>query len=151
MTRVKYISLGHSVFVRFFFFIMVFINFSLRFYDIDLKGISHYYNSPLIILQSISLLFVFEQISINKANKFILFFSSSTFSVYLISDHPFFRYNYYADFWRIVESVSVSSFFIFALFLNFTIFFGCILIDKLRRIITDRIEQYLVIIIYKVI
>ena len=134
-----------SVFVRLsFFMLIVFANWLLRYCNLDVKGITFYYNSPLVILQAISLLLVFEQIRINKVNKIVFFLSSSTFSVYLISDHPFFRYNYYAELWEYVEMISINHFFMLALFFNVSIFFLCILIDKLRCIITDRFEPYLV-------
>lgn len=140
-----YISFNQNVFIRLsFFLIIVFVNGLLRYFDIDIKGMTTYYNSPLVILQAISLLLVFEQIRINKANNMILLVSSSTFSVYLISDHPFFRYNYYSEFWQFVDNNSIINFFILALFFNLIIFIVCILIDKLRCVITDRFELYLV-------
>lgn len=140
-----HVSLNKSVFVRLsFFMIIVFTNGLLRYFDLDIKGITFYYNSPLVILQAISLLLVFEQIRINKVNKIIFFLSSSTFSVYLISDHPLFRYDYYSEFWQFVDNNSIINFFILALFFNLIIFIVCILIDKLRCVITDRFELYLV-------
>lgn len=139
-----YISFNQNVLIRLsFFLIIVFTNGLLRYFNMDIKGMTYYYNSPLVILQAISLLLVFEQIRINKANRLILFMSSSTFSVYLISDHPFFRYNYYSEFWQFVESISIPLFFILALSLNLSILLVCILVDKLRCVITDKIEQHL--------
>ena len=114
-----YSSLNKSLFFRLsFFIIFVFANGLLRYFNLDIKGITFYYNSPLVILQAISLLLVFEQIRINKVNKIIFFLSSSTFSVYLISDHPFFRYNYYSELWGYVKTISINHFFILALFFN---------------------------------
>lgn len=126
------------------FVFLLFVNFIFRFYRIDCKGITGYYNSPLVILQAISLFLVFEKIEIKRFYNIILFISSSTFSVYLISDHPYFRHNYYAELWKHIGNISNGYFHLLAIFVNVLIFAICITLDKFRMFITDKVEQRIV-------
>ena len=126
------------------FVFLLFVNFIFRLYGIDCKGITGYYNSPLVILQAISLFLVFEKIEIKRLYNIILFISSSTFSVYLISDHPYFRYNYYAELWKNVGNISGDYFHLMAIFVNMLIFVLCTMLDKLRMLISDKVEQPIV-------
>ena len=86
----------------------------------------------------------FEKIEIKRLYNIILFISSSTFSVYLISDHPYFRYNYYAELWKNVGNISGDYFHLMAIFVNMLIFVLCTMLDKLRMLISDKVEQPIV-------
>ena len=127
------------------FVFLLLVNLIIRFCEIDFKGITGYYNSPLVILQAISLFLVFEKIEINRFYNVILFISSSTFSVYLISDHPYFRYNYYEDFWKYVGNISADYFYIIAILVNMIIFVLCVTFDKLRILLTNKVEQLIIV------
>lgn len=105
-------------------------------------GFAAYYNSPTIFLASASLFIFFSKLNIPNGNKFsniILYLSSSAFSVYLISNHPFIRDNYYRPFWEYIyktlcfHTVSPITLYIFYLLLtNIIIFITLCTVDKIR-------------------
>lgn len=96
------------------------------------------YNSPMILIASMLLFLLFANIKINS--KFINYISSSVLSVYLISSLPFFGSRYYKSIIQLNESYHG----IYALLLivgtMISFYAYCILIDKLRILLTKPLE-----------
>lgn len=93
------------------------------------------YSSPFVILQAVFLFFVFARM--NFTSKFVNWCSASCLSIFLIHMHPAIKkvgyYAYTESLYEMNPLMHVGKF----LALIVVIFFGCILIDKVRIFISD--------------
>jgi hypothetical protein len=97
------------------------------------------YNSPLVIISAVALFLFFRSIQIKS--RIINWFASSVFAVYLIHENQFINKYLYQTIYDIGKSISNNYFlFCFLCFLALGIMLVCILIDKIRLIITRPIE-----------
>ena len=90
------------------------------------------YNSPFLILLSVILLLVF--LNIKMQSKMINYLASSSFSIYLIHEHPLFReFAYVRPFHHMMES-GIDGFTLlgFVLLFAITMSLACMLVDKFR-------------------
>lgn len=111
-----------------------------------LNGIAIWYNSPTVFLASMFLFASFVKIKIGS-NKTLNWIAVSSFSVYLISNHPYFADNWYPCLWPMVFKYWNHSIYIFIvnmITMNVVIFMVCIIIDKIRMVLTRKIERKIV-------
>ena len=114
-------------------------------------GLVNYYNSPLVLFGAFMVFQIFENIKIKST--LINWIASSSFSVYLISNFYYFREHWYKPFWAYIDEnlyifmgdqkSTLSHLLIYilvAICINIGIFMICILIDKFRGLITNRVE-----------
>ncbi|WP_353885602.1 acyltransferase family protein [uncultured Veillonella sp.] len=93
------------------------------------------YNSPTIVIASVALFIFFLRIRISyeKGRRWIYFFSSSSFGVYLIHENPFIRHELWGH-WIHTKSMFSSSWFIVHFIVTIIgIYVICVLIDKIRE------------------
>ena len=103
--------------------------------------IGYSYAAPLVILQAVFLFLVFARVQFT--NRFVNWCASSCLAIFLIHMHPAIKeMGYYA----ITESfydLSVWQHFVYLLLLIIGVFFGSILIDKIRIVASDTIYMIL--------
>ena len=133
---------------------LVLINAAVKYFlcrheDYAYLGLVDYYNSPTIIAASFCLGLLISKTRMyyfEKNKKVIIFLSSSAFSVYLISNHPYFRDVIYPIMWNYIyndiSSCSVLLYVIYAIITNALIFVLCIIIDKMRVSIEDLVISW---------
>ena len=91
------------------------------------------YNSPPILLCSISLLLLFANIKPkNKSSKAILFFSTATFGVYIIHLHPSI-WNLIAGHFTFLAQINIFLLPFAVIGIALIIWVGCSIIDKIRE------------------
>lgn len=93
------------------------------------------YTSPFIILQAVFIFIAFKQMKFT--NRFINWCSASCLSIYLIHMHPAIKKIGYYSITGTLYNLPGVQHFVYLLLLIICIFFGCILIDKIRIIISD--------------
>lgn len=111
-----------------------------------LNGIAIWYNSPTVFLVSMFLFASFVKIKIGS-NKTLNWIAVSSFSVYLISNHPYFADNWCPCLWPMVFKYWNHSIYIFIvsmITMNVVIFMVCIIIDKIRLVLTRKMERKIV-------
>lgn len=120
------------------------------------KGLCDYYNSPLIFLSSILFFFIFINIRIN-CNLIINTLAVYVFSVYLISNHPFTKEIVYPVIWKYVNTIfyinagyNIFTYLIVIIVVNIFIFMLCIVLDIIRKLVTDRILIYLLPVVFQI-
>ena len=105
------------------------------------------YNSPFILLGSLSMLLVFSRIHIGDGmlKKFITFVIPGVFSVYIIHSHSFFRImTHWNENWtKFLDAHDTCMCLIAIILASLIIFGGCILIDAIRRKVTKFIMNYI--------
>ena len=95
------------------------------------------YSGPFVILQAVFLFLVFARM--NFTSKFINWCSASCLSIFLIHMHPSIKYIGYYSFTESLYDLPVLQHIGVLLLLIISVFFGCILIDKIRIIISDAV------------
>ena len=111
-------------------------------------GLFDAYNSPLILLGSLSMLFVFSRMSISKEwkQKAIAFIAPSVFSVYIIHSHGVFRritnWNKYWPYF--LEKHELGICMVTIVCASLLIFVGCIFVDATRRLAKHKVEQLII-------
>lgn len=95
------------------------------------------YSGPFVILQAVFLFLVFARM--NFTSKFINWCSASCLSIFLIHMHPSIKYIGYYRFTESLYDLPVLQHIGVLLLLIISVFFGCILIDKIRIIISDAV------------
>lgn len=93
------------------------------------------YSGPFVILQAIFLFLVFARM--NFTSKFINWCSASCLSIFLIHMHPVINKIGYYSFTESLYDFPVLQHIGVLLLLIISVFFGCILIDKIRIFISD--------------
>lgn len=93
------------------------------------------YSGPFVILQAIFLFLVFARM--NLTSKFINWCSVSCLSIFLIHMHPAIKYIGYYKFTENLYNLNPLMHITILLLLIASIFFACILIDKIRIFISD--------------
>lgn len=90
------------------------------------------YNSPFLILLSVLIFIVFLNIKIQST--VVNYLAASSFSIYLIHEHPLFReYAYLKPFRHLMESgVDGFTLFVFVLLFAVILSLACMLLDKIR-------------------
>ncbi len=93
------------------------------------------YNSPFIFISSILLFLIFINVNIKKGSKIINIFSSVSFSVYLISTHPYIFTHIQSGLFEKFANYNVVALLVIVFTSAIIIYFGCsvvcILVDKL--------------------
>ena len=95
------------------------------------------YSGPFVILQAVFIFLVFARM--NFTSKFINWCSASCLSIFLIHMHPSIKYIGYYSFTESLYDLPVLLHIGVLLLLMISVFFGCILIDKIRIIISDAV------------
>lgn len=95
------------------------------------------YSGPFVILQAVFLFLVFARM--NFTSKIINWCSASCLSIFLIHMHPSIKYIGYYSFTESLYDLPVLLHIGVLLLLMISVFFGCILIDKIRIIISDAV------------
>ncbi|NCC99247.1 MAG: acyltransferase [Bacteroidia bacterium] len=124
--------------------VTAFLMIQTQFDDIRLKDRLYDYNSPLIIIASVAFLLLFRNINIKS--KAINWLASSVLAIYLITESPWvgpkylypFIYNYME---KTVENGWLLTLYIFLLAIAIVI--ACLLIDRIRILISKPIENLL--------
>ena len=91
------------------------------------------YNNPLVIIAAISLLVFF--LTIDVKNSSVRFWSSSAFSVYLITCDKYIAPVLYGAFGMLLQGVSAKYRILMLLLSSFAVLFVCMLVDKIRMIL----------------
>lgn len=99
--------------------------------------IAYSYSSPLIILQAVFLFLIFSRIKIQS--NFINWCASSCLAIFLIHMHPAIKYIGYYNYTESLYELQVSEHILMLFFTISSVFFGSILIDKVRKLISDSI------------
>ena len=99
------------------------------------------YSGPFVILQVVFLFLVFARM--NFTSKFINWCSASCLSIFLIHMHPAIKTIGYYHFTESLYDLPVLQHIGVLLLLIISVFFGCILIDKIRIIISDTVYTLL--------
>jgi hypothetical protein len=94
------------------------------------------YAAPLVILQAVFLFIVFAKLKFSS--KFINWCAASCFAIFLIHMHPTIKQIGYYSFTENLYNYPVFQHIIILLGLMLAVFFGSILIDKLRIFISNR-------------
>lgn len=102
------------------------------------------YAAPLVILQAVFLFMFFARLSFQS--KFINWCAASCFAIFLIHMHPTIKNIGYYNFTRSFYDFPVFKHIIFLVGLIIAVFFGSILIDKLRIFISNYCYSFIVII-----
>lgn len=116
-------------------------------------GVVNYYNSPLVMCGAFLVFTIFKDIKIKS--RAINWVASSSFSVYLISNYYFFRDHWYKPFWSGVDQFAsmfappiygygilhMIIYICLSLLINVGIFAVCIIIDKCRVLLTNKLEE----------
>ena len=105
------------------------------------------YASPLIILQAVFLFLAFGKLNIQ--NRIINWCAASCFSIYLIHMHPAIKEIGYYSFTRSLYQKPIFEHLLILCTLIFTVFFGSILVDKIRMILSRLCKKMLTILIHK--
>lgn len=108
--------------------------FSLNYFNEE-KGVEFLckYTSPLIILCAFSLLVYFSNLKINyKIKHFIMFFSSSSFSVYLIHDNNLIRKYVIQTFYKYILNDNIFLMVLLLFIFSILLFYVCTIFDKIR-------------------
>lgn len=95
------------------------------------------YSGPFVILQAVFLFLTFARI--NFTSKFINWCSASCLSIFLIHMHPSIKHIGYYSLTESLYDLPVLQHIGVLLLLIISVFFGCILIDKIRIIISDAV------------
>lgn len=95
------------------------------------------YSGPFVILQAVFLFLVFARM--NFTSKCINWCSASCLSIFLIHMHPSIKHIGYYSFTESLYDLPVLQHIGVLLLLIISVFFGCILIDKIRIIISDAV------------
>lgn len=103
--------------------------------------IGYNYAAPLVVLQAVFIFLVFARKKF--VSKFINWCASSCLAIFLIHMHPAIKYIGYYAVTKSFYSLSFGQHFIYLLLLITGVFFGCILIDKIRIIISDFLYKIL--------
>lgn len=103
--------------------------------------IAYSYSSPFVILQAIFLFLIFSRLNIQS--KFINWCASSCLAIFLIHMHPAIKYIGYYNFTESLYERSVLEHVVILLFFIFIVFFGSILVDKVRIVISDLCYKFL--------
>lgn len=121
-------------------------NFLMNYTHINaIKGIidnKYTYNNLFIFIESVCIFLLFRNIRIksNFVSKIIIFISSSTLAVYLIH----MNYDIYLKMWKYINPIQYilnNKIYLCLLLSLFVIFFGCVLIDKIRFLIFSLIYK----------
>lgn len=99
------------------------------------------YSSPFVILQALFIFLVFARM--NFTSKFINWCSASCLSIFLIHMHPAIKQIGYYDFTESLYDLNPFIHVGVLLLLIVFVFFGCILIDKVRILISDAVYALL--------
>lgn len=106
------------------------------------------YNSPFILIGSLSMLLVFSRMTIYKEwkQKTISFIAPGIFSVYIIHSHGIFRRitNWNENWTNFLESHGLGSCAVTIVCTSLSIFAGCVLIDAIRRFAKHKVEQLII-------
>lgn len=103
------------------------------------------YNSPLIIIQAVFLFLIFARMSFN--NKYINWCASSCLSIFLIHMHPTIKKIGYYTITESFYELPAWQHILYLTCLITIVFFGSILIDKIRMVISDLLYKTLILII----
>lgn len=95
------------------------------------------YSGPFVILQAVFIFLVFARMSFTS--KFINWCSASCLSIFLIHMHPSIKHIGYYSLTESLYDLPVLQHIGDLLLLIISVFFGCILIDKIRIIISDAV------------
>ena len=95
------------------------------------------YSGPFVILQAVFIFLVFARMSFTS--KFINWCSASCLSIFLIHMHPSIKHIGYYSLTENLYDLPVLQHIGVLLLLIISVFFGCILIDKIRIIISDAV------------
>lgn len=99
------------------------------------------YNSPFVILQAVFLFLVFARLSFT--NKYINWCASSCLAIFLIHMHPTIKYIGYYAISESFYSLPVLQHILYLIGLIASVFFGAILIDKIRIVISEFVYMVL--------
>ena len=111
-------------------------------------GLFDAYNSPFILLGSLSMLFVFSRMSISneRMQKTISFIAPSVFSIYIIHSHGVFRritnWNKYWSYFLGKHGLGICV--VTIVCVSLLIFVGCVLVDTTRRFAKHKVEQLII-------
>lgn len=102
-------------------------------------------NSIFLYISAISLFMFFKNIKINsKFNKVILFFSTTTFGVYLIHENHFIRDILWKNFFNLNNITNFSTLFCYSLLIIILVYVVCSIVDYLyQKIIAKKLENLL--------
>lgn len=100
-------------------------------------GLFDAYNSPFLLIGSVSMLLLFARMNLTAAwlQKAIAFIAPGVFSVYVIHSHHYFRVmtNWNETWTKFLSTHNLTVCLVTILIASLAIFFGCVLIDDMRR------------------